>query len=276
MLAAALLPAAGTARAQPRPPPARGLAVALGSGARHGLVHIGVIRALQARGFVPDRIVGTSAGAIAGALWAAGLDARAIGEAARTLGWFTGLRWAWPRLGLLSTDGVARLVERATGGRPIERWPIPFAAVAADLRTGARVVLDRGPAGAAVAASASVPVLYEPVTIDGRVLVDGSLVEPVPVRAARLLGAARVIAVDIAFRPWEEPVESPVDTAFQAMHVLVNALIAEQVRDADLVIRLDVHRHVLDRTDPADALVTAGEEAVAAAWARIDGLRRGA
>ena len=256
------------------PRPAR-LAVALGSGSRHGLVHVGVIRALDARGLRPDLVTGTSAGAIAGALWAAGLDADRIRAAARPLGWLSGLQPALPGRGLLRSDAVRALIDAYTGGRPIEQWPVRFAAVATELRTGRKVVLDRGPGGPAVAASASIPALYEPITIDGRELVDGGLVEPVPVRTARELGARAVIAVDIAYRPWEEPVRTPIDAAFQAIHIAVNALIAEQLAAADVVIRLDVHRHFLERDDPSDALVEAGERAVAAAWPQIAALAAG-
>ena len=250
------------------------LAVALGSGSRHGLVHVGVIGALQARGLVPDLIVGTSAGAIAGALWSLGLPAARIRAQADALGWLAGLRPAWPRRGLLHSDAVRALVEAHAGGRPIERWPVRFAAVATDLLSGDKVVLDRGPGGPAVAASATVPALHEPVRIDGRELVDGGLVEPVPARTARALGADRVVAVDIAYRPHEAPVDGPVDAAFQALHIAVNALIAEQLDAADVVIRLDVHRHFLDPGDPSDVLVAAGADAVARQWPRIDALRR--
>jgi len=266
-------PGSGPADPLPGARPA-GLAVALGSGSRHGLVHVGVIRALRQRGVVPDLVTGTSAGAIAGSLWAAGLDAGRIAEAAASLGWLRGLQWAWPRRGLLTSHAVADTIRALTADRPIEQWPVRFAAVATDLRSGRRIVLDRGPGGPAVAASACVPALYAPVRVDGRDLVDGSLVEPVPVRTARELGAARVIAIDIAYRPWEAPVSNPVDAAFQAMHIAVNALIAEQLREADLVIRLDVHRHFLDGSDPTPALTAAGERAVAEHWHEIQALSR--
>ena len=264
--------AAPQAPAQRTAAPGHALAFALGSGSRHGLVHVGVIRAMQARGWVPDLVVGTSAGAIAGALWALGLPADRIRAEADTLGWLAGVRPALPRRGLLRSDAVASLVERHAGGRPIERWPARFAAVATDLQSGRRVVLDRGPGGLAVAASACVPALYEPIRVDGRDLVDGSLVEPVPVRAARELGAARVVALDIAYRPHEAPVDTPLDAAFQALHITVNALIAEQLAAADLVIRLDLHRHFLESRDPGGALVAAGEAALAAQAPRIEAL----
>lgn len=278
-LSAGAQPAMTPGAAAPAPPSGarpgpsgHGLAFALGSGSRHGLVHVGVIRAMQARGWMPDLVVGTSAGAIAGALWALGLPAERIRTEADALGWLAGVRPAVPRRGLLASDAVASLVERHAAARPIERWPTRFAAVATDLVSGRRVVLDRGPGGPAVAASACVPALYEPVRMNGRDLVDGSLVEPVPVRAARELGAARIVAVDIAYRPYEAPVGTPVDAAFQALHIAVNALIAEQLGAADLVIRLDVHRYFLEGRDPADALVAAGEAAVGEQAARIEAL----
>lgn len=267
------VPAAPAATPASRPVRKGAIAVALGSGARHGLVHVGVIRALEARGFRPDIVTGTSAGAIAGALWASGLNADQVQRASASLGWFRGLRLTLPRRGLLHSDAVQAMIDTHTGGRPIEQWPVRFAAVATDLRTGRKVVLDRGPAGPAVAASASVPALYEPVRIDERDLVDGGLVEPVPVRTAQDIGAARVIAVDIAYRPWEAPVDHPVDAAFQAIHIAVNALIAEQIAAADVVIRLDVHRYFLELDDPSAALAAAGEQAVAANWERIRALQ---
>jgi NTE family protein len=266
----------GTPPEAARPPrPARkgGIAVALGSGSRHGLVHAGVIRALETRGFRPDIVTGTSAGAIAGALWASGLNADQIQRASASLDWLRGLRFALPRRGLLHSDAVRNLIDLHTGGRPIEQWTVHFAAVSTDLHTGRKVVLDRGPAGPAVAASASIPALYEPVRIDERDLVDGGLVEPVPVRTALDMGAAYVIAVDIAYRPWEAPVDHAIDAAFQALHIAVNALIAEQIAAADVVLRLDVHRHFLELDDPSAALAAAGEQAVAVAWDRIRTLK---
>ena len=274
LAAAGGLAAAPGSAADAEPPaaaPRRRLALALGSGALHGHAHVGVMRVFEARGVRPDLIVGTSVGAIVGALWAAGLDAAAVERAGERFGLFDAARPAWPRRGLLRNDGLQQALRELLPASSMQAWPVPFAAVATDLATGERVILDAGDGPSAVAASACMPVLFEPVERDGRRLVDGALVEPVPVRAARVLGGARVVGVDIAFRPHDEPVRHVVDVGFQTVHILVNALIAEQIGDADVQVRLELHELMRGRRDYADLLVQAGERAAQKAWARIVG-----
>lgn len=251
--------------------PTRRLALALGSGALHGHAHVGVMRAFAARGVRPDLIVGTSVGAIVGALWAAGLDAAAVERAGERFGLADTAQLAWPGRGLLRNDGLQRTLHELLPTPSIEDWPIPFAAVATDLDRGERVILEHGDGASAVAASACMPVLFEPVERDGRRLVDGALVEPVPVRAARALGGRRVVAVDIAFRPHDEPVRHAIDAGFQTVHILVNALIAEQIGDADVRVQLELHELMRGRSDYAGALIDAGTKAVERAWPRIVG-----
>lgn len=245
--------------------PARSVAVCLGSGAWHGFAHVGAIRAFERLGLRPDVITGSSAGAIAGVLWAAGHDAAAIERVASDTSWREASALRIPSLGISRLDRLRDLIDRQTDRRPIERLATRFAAVATDLDSGRPVVLDRGPAGPAVAASSSVPLRYEPVTIDGRRLVDGALTAPVPVDAARALGAGYTIAIDVAYRPYEEPVSGIADVAFQMFHIMVNSLIDEQIRRADFAIRLDVHQAMRDRGGVA-ALVPAGEAAVYRYW----------
>jgi len=244
--------------------------VAFGSGSQHGLAHVGVIKALSERGLLPAVVTGSSVGAIAGALWASGLRWERIREAAGKITWTGGQRLSLG-LGLMHNDAVRRLVDEETAGRPIEAWPIRFGAVAADFTTGERVLLSSGEAGVAVMASSSMPVLYAPVPIGGLALVDGALVEPVPIRAARELGADLVIAVDVAFRPAEEPARSLLGAPFQAMHILVNRLIDEQIGEADLAIRMNVH-HLFSEPDTEHRLVAAGEQAVLERWPLVAAL----
>lgn len=263
--------AAGAASAGivPRARAGAAVALALGSGSHHGHALIGVLREFEAGGWRPDLVVGTSVGAIVGALWASGLDSAAIERASGEFTMWRNARFSWPRRGLFSNRGLQATIRRLTKGRPIEAWPTRFAAVATDLGTGARVVIDRGDAGVAVAASASMPVLCRPVEKDGRLLVDGALSEPVPSRAARDLGAAHVVAVDIAYRPSDAPVLSVADSGFQAMHILVNALAAEQARHADVNLRLSLHALMEGRDDYPAVLLKAGIEAVRADRARV-------
>ena len=251
------------------PAASRPLALALGSGTAHGHAHVGAMRVFEEHGVRPDLIVGTSVGAIVGALWAAGLRVVEVEGAARRFGLLSAARPAWPRLGLLSNDGLRDALRQLLPNPSIEAWPIAFAAVATDFDNGERVILDRGDGPSAVAASACMPVLFRPVERDGRRLVDGALVEPVPVRAARLLGGVRVVAVDIAFRPYDEPVRNVFDAGFQTVHILVNRLIEEQIGAADVAVQLELHELMRGRRQYAEILTEAGEIAVRKHWARI-------
>lgn len=266
-------PAAAAPQRANRPVPVNarkaGFALALGSGSHHGHALIGALRAFERRGFRPDLVVGTSVGAMVGALWASGMDADAIEKAAERFTMWRNAQFTWPTRGLFSNRGLQESMRELTKGRPIESWPMRFAAVATDLATGERVVIDRGDAAVAVAASASMPVLCRPVAWGNRLLVDGAFTEPVPVKAARDLGAQRVVGIDIAYRPANAPVTSVPGSGFQAMHILVNALIAEQARHADHLVRLDLHPLMGGRKEFRGILMKAGDEAIERAWAEV-------
>ncbi len=249
---------------EPRKPSPR-WALALGSGSIHGLAHLGVLHALARHGLSPDLIVGTSIGAIIGALAAARLPTKSVDSFVMALDWSNTARPAWTLHGLLNNRKLAERVDEAVAQRPIEQLPIRFCAVATDLTDGRAVLLSSGPVGRAVAASSAIPVLFAPVNIDGRDLVDGSLAMPVPVDAARTLGVDFVLAVDIAYRPTDERAGTMGAIAFQAMHILVNRLIDEQIVRADWALRLDVHPLMRIRLDPQE-LIAAGDHAFEQAW----------
>jgi len=257
--------AGATARPSERRRAEPAVAVCFGSGALHGYAHVGAIRAFQKLGFQPAVITGCSVGAIAGVLWAAGLDADAIERIANDPSWHEASGLRMPVLGVGTLDGLQALIDRHTGRRNIEALPKRFAAAATDLDTGQAVTLDRGRAGSAVAASAAVPIRYEPVTIDGRRLVDGALSAPIPVDAARALGADFIVAIDVAYRPYEEAVSGITGVAFQTVHIMVNRLIDEQIKRADFAIRLDVHQTLRDEGG-VPAVIRAGADAVHRHW----------
>lgn len=259
-LAGAALTSA-SAFAQTHSPRGKRLGFALGSGALHGWAHIGIVRGCARIGIRPYAIAGSSAGAAVGALWAAGLGADEITRVARTIDWRGAgpLQWLLP--GRRRNDAVRDTIDSAVGGRAIGDLPLRFAAVATDVLNGEPVVLDAGPTGLAVAASSAVPVWFEPVRVGSHLLTDGSLSAPVPVEAAQMLGADKVVAVDVAYRPYEGVPSSTADYAFQSMHILTNALAREQTRSADLLIKLDLHHLMHGRFDP-EALIDAGEAAL--------------
>jgi NTE family protein len=173
--------------------------LALGSGSSRGWAHIGVIRALEQAGIGPDIVCGTSIGALVGAAYAAG-ELDRLESWARELRRRDVLGFTDPTLsagGMLKGDRLMEFLGRNWTDRPIEELGIPFAAVATSLRTGAEVWLRRGSTLQAVRASIALPGIFTPVRWEGLLLVDGGLVNPVPVSVARAMGADIVIAVDL-------------------------------------------------------------------------------
>ena len=187
-----------------REPPKQGLTrptigLALGGGAARGFAHIGVVKTLVAHGIVPDVIVGTSIGAVVGGLYAAQhLDN--LEDWARKLTSRSVLRYLDISLSGAGLIGGKRLMGELLGaleGVRIEKLPIRFAAIATEIGTGHEIWITRGKLVEALSASYALPGIFPPVRIAGRWLVDGALVNPVPVSAARALGARMVIAVHL-------------------------------------------------------------------------------
>ena len=182
-----------SARRKPR------VGLALGSGSARGWAHVGVIRALERAGIRPDLVCGTSIGALVGAAYVAG-------ELARFEQWLLGLgvkevlALMDVRMngGMIKGERLMEFFRRNFIDRPIEDLRMPFAAVATALHSGAEVWLREGSTVEAVRASIALPALFAPVVREGRVLVDGALVNPVPVSLARAMGADIVIAVDLS------------------------------------------------------------------------------
>jgi NTE family protein len=176
------------------------LGLALGSGSSRGWAHIGVIRALEERGIKPDLVCGTSIGALVGAAYAGG-------ELDRLEKWVTGLAWTnvvrlmdltW-RGGLIRGTRLFTLFSTILEDRDISELPIPYGAIATELHSGRELWLRHGKVLEAVRASCAMPGLFTPVIRDGMVLVDGGLVNPVPVSMCRALGAELVVAVDLSW-----------------------------------------------------------------------------
>ena len=247
----------------------RRVGIALGGGSLHGIAHVGVLKAFAEKGLKFQFIAGTSVGAIFGVLAAAQLPQSEIEQFARRIEWPNVLlNLSWSGKGLMQNDKLRKLVDKALDNRRLEQLPVPFGAIATDVATGERVIIRKGPAGAAVSASSSIPVIFAPVKFDGRDLVDGGLTEPVPVIAVREMGADIVIGVDVAFRPGEEKVQGLTGVAFQTMQIMANALINEQIRHADVAIRMNLHS-LIGKENSHDQLVAAGYAATMRAWPKL-------
>lgn len=271
-LAATLLSGCTLLAEKPAPPPSPApvkIGLALGGGAARGFAHIGVIKALEAQGIVPDIVVGTSAGAVVGALYASGLSGFELQKVALEMDEGQIGDWSLPDRGVFKGEALQNFVNRAVANRNLEKLPRSFAAVATDLRSGEPILFRSGNTGMAVRASSAVPGVFQPVSISGRDYVDGGLVSPIPARAARSLGANFVIAVDISAKPRDARTSSTFDVLLQTFAIMGQSISRREVADADVVIRPVTAE--LPATDFAGRhrAVLEGEKAAAASMAEI-------
>jgi NTE family protein len=239
------------------------LGLALGGGAALGLSHIGVLKVLAEEGIPVSCVAGTSAGSVVGAAFCAGLGWREIRDKARRLEWSHLASIVVPRRGVLRLDRMERFIENDLGVRSFSDLGIPFAAVAADITTGEEVVFDSGPLARAVRASCSIPGLFEPLETDGRILVDGGLVNDVPADVARRLGAEVVLAVNLnARRSHGTPPRNVADMVYYSFDILLAGCAQESLGAADFVICPDLQGFHYRDLRKIDELMTRGEQAV--------------
>lgn len=221
---------------QVRLPPPK-VALVLGGGAVRGFAHVGVIKVLEAQGIVPDVVVGTSAGSVVGALYAAGYTGFDLQKVAFRLDEDSVGDWAIPDRGFIKGEALQNFINKAVRNQPIEKLKKSFAAVATDLQSGEMTVFQRGNTGQAVRASSSVPGVFQPVGINGREYVDGGLTSPVPVKVARGMGVDVVIAVDISARPRAARVEGVTDVILQTFGIMGQSISSHELPLADVLIR---------------------------------------
>ena len=218
----------------PRPPR---IGLALGGGAARGFAHIGVIQVLEEHGIKPDLVVGTSAGSLVAALYAAGRSGSELGALAQTMDESAITDWAYPGRALLRGEALAKYVREHTGGKLIEQMKLPLGIVATDLDSGSPILFQRGDTGLAVRASSAVPAVFQPVKIGSREYVDGGLVSPVPVRFARQMGAELVVAVDISAAPEGNPTGDAMRMLLQTFAIMGRSINSFELKEADVVLR---------------------------------------
>lgn len=251
------------------PPPPPKIALVLGGGGTRGFAHIGVIKMLDALEIKPDIIIGTSAGSVAGALYAAGYDGFTLQEMAFDLDKSMVTDWSVFGKGLIKGQALEDYINRAVGNRTIEQLKRPYACVATRMRDGQPILFQRGNVGMAARASSSVPGVFEPVVINGEEYVDGGLVSPVPVRYAKQLGADFIIAVDVSSSAAREEAAGKLSMLLKTYTIMGNS-----IRDAELPLADVVITPKQDLIGSADfeskhKAVLAGERAALAAAPRI-------
>lgn len=249
------------------------IGLVLGGGAARGFAHIGVIKVLEAQGIVPDLVVGTSAGSLVGALYAAGNNGFALQKLAMEMDEAAISDWSVPffsrSTGVLKGEGVQQYVNKTINHVPIEKLKMVFGAVATDLHTGQPILFRRGNTGLAVRASSAVPGVFQPVRIGSIDYVDGGLVSPVPVSFARKMGADFIIAVNISAQPDVQPSSNTFEVLLQTFAIMGQTINQYELKQADIVIRPELGTMKGNDFNSRNVAMLAGEKATMAVLGEI-------
>ena len=261
-------PAEQAATSPPAAAPIK-IGIALGGGAAKGFAHIGVIKMLEANGLAPSVVAGTSAGSVVGALYASGMNAFELQDKAVTLDEASIRDLQLSSGGLVVGQKLEDYVNAQVRSSPLEQLPKPFVAVATRLEDGKRTVFARGNTGQSVRASSSIPGVFQPVSIGKYHFVDGGIVSPVPVDAARELGADLVIAVDISNKARGKAPEHMLGALSQSIAIMGQKLGQAELARADIVIRPQVLDIGLVDFNQRSQAITEGEKAALAVMPQI-------
>jgi NTE family protein len=213
------------------------IVLALGGGGARGFAHIGVLQVLKEAGIPLWGITGTSMGALIGATYAVGADLYYLERLIDYLKWEDLIDVRLPRLGLIDGSRVRALIDILTKHQQFEDLSFNFWAVATDLYTGEEIVFKTGKLAPAIRASISIPGVFNPVELDGRILVDGAVVAGVPVAVARQMQGDLVIAVNVGFDHTHHRVNNIFDVLSKVIDIMGNQMDEYQIQLADLLIR---------------------------------------
>ena len=250
------------------------IGLALSGGAARGFAHLGVLKVFAEHNIPIDFIAGTSAGSFAGAAAACGLSPKEIIAFGRKIGWLNMASFSFSPKGVLTNAPMGNFIKQNFPFRRLEDLPIPFAAVACDLETGEEIILrDNGDLVFAVRASCALPGVFLPLEDEnGRKLIDGGVVAPVPTRAVKKLGAEIIIAVDVISSGatyWGSP-STLLGVFFQSAMMLLRTAAKHQHYRADVVIIPQIAHLRPDEIGKMDEFIKAGEKA---AMEKIDEIK---
>lgn len=245
------------------------LGLALGGGVARGLAHVGVLQALEDNHIFPDYISGTSAGAFVGAMYAFGLPVSEIYNRAAKLRWPNLSSPAVSSLGLASNQAIGKIINEVVGRANIEESVIPLLIVATDIETGEEIVIRKGDLGEAVMASTCLPGIFKPVNHRGRLLVDGGLVDNVPVEPLKKNGLDVVLGVNVSpHGKYRKPVHV-IDVMLNVYDIATGTTTANKLRMADVVISPNVASYSRINLKQLPALYKEGYEATIEAMPKI-------
>ena len=260
----------GLLRARRSPAPSRRIGLALGGGAMRGAAHLGVLQVLDEEGIRPDLVVGASAGSLVGGLYCAGLSPAELQKVSREMSWTRLARLTRPGLGFFDLGPMEEIIHDLVGEVTIEELKIAFAAVAVDLLSGELVVFRQGPLARAIRASCSVPGIFTPMQDGERLLIDGGVLNNLPVGVGCDMGATYLIAVDLVpppIAPMQRP-QNIIEMWSLSFYTLMRARYID-AHLADVLIQPDIAHTSFVDFGQTDLLVSKGREAALAHLARI-------
>lgn len=216
------------------------IGLALGAGAARGLCHIGVLEVLERENIKIDLIAGTSIGSLIGGVYATGAPLKYLKGLAKQIDFEQISDITFPRQGLIKGEKLISFLELITQRKKIEELKIPFRAIACDIETGKRIVIKEGSLAKAIRASSAIPGVYKPYYYQDKLLIDGVLVDSVPVSVVKEMGADLVIAVSLAEKKLNQQVNNIFDVLANTFDILQNEINKYRKLNADILLEPEI------------------------------------
>jgi NTE family protein len=246
------------------------IGIALGGGAARGLAHIGVLKVLKKHDIPIDIVVGTSIGSLMAAIYALGLPLEDVEETALKTTWKDLSDFAISKTGFLEGRNLERIIEDLIKDKGFLDSEKKLAVVATDIENGEEVVIRSGSLSRAIRASCSIPGIFIPVRIDGRLLVDGGLKSAVPSGVAQSLGADFTIAVDVGYCVKKNKISNIFQVVFQSIQIIGNELNKHEAQSADIVVEIPLGEDIDQMAfDKAAEIILVGEQSAERAMPEI-------
>lgn len=243
--------------------------LALGAGGARGFAHIGVLQVLEKHHIPIDFIAGSSIGSLVGALYCMGHDSKTLERFALLFREKFYLDFTLPKMGFISGKRMKEFLNLLTQGKSFSDLQIPLTVVATDLLNGEKVLFREGSVADAVRASISIPGIFVPEEIDGKLLVDGGVVDRVPASVVKEMGADVIIAVDVSSLKIKPQIKSIIDVILQSIDIMQNEMVRRHELNTDIVIRPNLSNYSLRSFEQAAELIELGKSETEKQLAKI-------
>ncbi|MGM9986624.1 MAG: patatin-like phospholipase family protein [Bacillaceae bacterium] len=235
------------------------IGLALGSGGAKGFAHLGIIKVLEEEEIPIDMIAGSSMGALVATFYGAGKDVHRCVKMAKMFKRKYYIDYTLPKMGFIAGNRVVELIRLFTYGKKLEELDIPVNVVATDIETGEKVIFKEGSIGDAVRASIAIPGIFVPYRYQGRLLVDGGVVDRIPVSVVKEMGADLILAVDVSPLPPREKITTIYDVIMQSIEILQRELVQQRELSSHLLMQPDVSHFSSRAFTNIEEIILAGE-----------------